>query len=70
MNWPGEIRIETAIHRIGRKSLHLRQHVHQGATPVARAASILAMIDTASRRAVPIADAWAAALERWLVPAF
>jgi len=70
MNWPGEIRIETAIHRIGHKSLLLRQHLHQGDLLVARAASVLAVIDTARRRAVPIADAWRAALEPWLVAGF
>ena len=70
MNWPGEIRIETAIHRIGQKSVQVRQHVHQGDTLVAKATSILAVIDTEKRRAVPIADGWRAALERWLVPEF
>ncbi len=70
MNWPGEIRIETAIHRIGQKSVQLRQHVYQGDTLVAKATSIIAVIDTAKRRAVPITDTWRAALERWLVQAF
>ncbi len=70
MNWPGDIRIETAIHRIGQKSVQVRQHVHQGDTLVAKATSILAVIDTAKRRAVPIADEWRETLERWLVPEF
>jgi acyl-CoA thioester hydrolase len=70
MNWPGEILIGTAVHRVGRKSVQLRQSLHQGATLVARAASVIAVIDTTTRRAVPITDAWRAALEPWLVPAF
>ena len=70
MNWPGDIRIETAIHRIGQKSVQVRQHVHQGDTLVAKATSILAVIDTTRRRAVPITDEWRSALERWLVPEF
>ncbi len=70
MNWPGDIRIETAIHRIGQKSIQVRQHVHQGETLVARAASVLAVIDGEKRRAVPITEEWRAALGRWLVPAF
>jgi acyl-CoA thioester hydrolase len=70
MNWPGEIRIETAIHRIGQKSVQVRQHLHQDGVLAARAASILAVIDTASRRAVPIADKWRESLQRWLLPEF
>jgi acyl-CoA thioester hydrolase len=70
MNWPGEIRIETAIHRIGQKSVQVRQHLDQGGTLVAKATSVLAVIDTTKRRAVPIADAWRTALQRWLVPEF
>jgi len=69
MNWPGEIRIETAVYQVGRKSLYLRQSLHQGDTLVARAASVLAVIDTTTRRAVPITEAWRALLERWLVAA-
>ena len=63
MNWPGEVRIETAIHRIGQKSIQVRQQLHQDGVLVARATSILAVIDTAKRRAVPISDAMAGA--RW-----
>ncbi len=67
MNWPGTIRIETVVQRIGQRSLHLRQTLHQGDTLVARATSVLAVIDTATRRAMPILPQWRAALERWVV---
>jgi acyl-CoA thioester hydrolase len=70
MNWPGEIRIETAIHRLGRKSIQVHQKIRQDGVEVARATSILAVIDTAKRRAVPLTDDWRATLGRWLVPAF
>lgn len=70
MNWPGEIRIETAIHRLGQKSIRVHQKLHQDETQVGRAASILAVIDTAHRRAVPLTEAWRAALTRWLVADF
>ncbi len=67
MSWPGEVRVETEILRIGRKSLHVRQRLAQQATLVARAHSVLAVIDTQSRRAVPIAEEWRAALAPFLV---
>jgi acyl-CoA thioester hydrolase len=68
MNWPGEVRIETSVHRIGTKSLHLRQSLLVAGELVSRAASVLAVIDTATRRALPITDEWRATLEQWSVP--
>jgi acyl-CoA thioester hydrolase len=70
MNWPGEVLIETAIHRLGRKSIQVHQKIHQDGAEVARATSILAVIDTAKRRAVPLTEEWRTALGRWLVPTF
>jgi acyl-CoA thioester hydrolase len=70
MNWPGEVRIETAIHRVGTKSIQVRQRLLVGGELVSRSSSVLAVIDTQLRRSVPIADDWRAALERWLVPDF
>ena len=68
MNWPGEIRIETAIHRIGQKSLQVHQQLHQDGMLVAKATSILAIIDIEKRCAVPITPEWRTLLERWLAP--
>ncbi|MCW3474460.1 acyl-CoA thioesterase [Limobrevibacterium gyesilva] len=68
MNWPGEVRIETALHRIGTKSLHVRQRLLIEGELVSRAASVLAVIDTTTRRAVPITESWRAVLGQWLVP--
>ncbi len=68
MNWPGEVRIETEVARIGTKSLHLRQRLILRDELVSRGVSILAVIDTTTRRAVPIEPAWRERLEEWLVP--
>ncbi len=68
MNWPGEVTIETAVHRIGTKSMHLRQHVSLGGEITARATSVLAVIDVATRRAVAIRPAWRESLAAYLVP--
>lgn len=70
MNWPGEVTIETAVHRIGTKSLHLRQRLTVNGEITSRALSILAIIDVNSRRAVPIEPAWREAFEAWADPNF
>lgn len=70
MTWPGEIRIESAFHALDAKRMHMRQRLYQGDTLVARAASVLAVIDTGTRRAVPLSDEWRTALGQWLVADF
>jgi acyl-CoA thioester hydrolase len=67
MNWPGEVRISTEVARIGTKSVHMRQSLTLNDQLVSRATSVLAVIDTTTRRAVPIEDAWRTRLEEWLV---
>src|SRR5579863_4943852 len=62
MNWPGTVRIETAVARIGTKSLHMRQRLLVGGEETARSRSVLAIIDVQTRRAVPIHDGWRATL--------
>ena len=68
MNWPGTVRIETSVARIGTKSMHMRQRLLLGGEETARSRSVLAVIDVATRRAVPIHDGWRAVLARWHVP--
>ena len=68
MNWPGEVRIESEVARIGDRSSHLRQRLHSGGEVCARAATVLVVMDRASRRAVPVAPAWREALGRHLLP--
>ena len=70
MTWPGDIRIESAFHRLDSRRMHMRQRLYQGETLVARAGSTLAVIDTATRRAVPLSEAWLGVFGRWLVPEF
>lgn len=70
MNWPGTVLIESAVHRIGTKSFHLRQRLSVGGVLTSRAASVLAVMDTTTRRAVAITPEWREAFGRWLVPDF
>ena len=69
MTWPGEIRIETEVARIGNKSFNLRQRMWQDATLVARAHSVLAVLDQRTRRALPLTDEWRAALAPYAIGA-
>jgi acyl-CoA thioester hydrolase len=68
MNWPGEVRIETAVARFGTKSLHVRQRLLVAGEETGRARSVLAIIDAATRRAVRLAEEWRAVLAPWHVP--
>ena len=68
MNWPGEVTIETWVSHIGNKSARLSQRLLVGGAETARAASVIVVISTATRRAVPITDAWRAALAPWTLP--
>ena len=69
MTWPGEIRIETEVARIGNKSFNLRQRIWQDATLVGRALSVLAVLDQRTRRAIPLTEAWRAALAPYAIGA-
>jgi acyl-CoA thioester hydrolase len=70
MNWPGEVAIDSAIVRIGTKSFTLRQRLSLGGEIVSRAVSVLAVIDTETRRAVPLEAAWCDDFQRWFDPDF
>jgi acyl-CoA thioester hydrolase len=65
MNWPGEVEIASIITRIGTKSVHVAQTLTLAGEFAARAVSVLAMLDTRERRAVPITPEWRAALSRF-----
>jgi acyl-CoA thioester hydrolase len=68
MNWPGEVRIETEVARIGARSVHMSQRLLLREELVSRATSVLAVIDTTTRRSVPIEPAWRERLAEWEVP--
>ncbi len=70
MNWPGEPVIATAIASLGTKSIRVRQRILLGDAIVARAATVLAILDRQTRNAVPLTDAWRAVLAQWVVPEF
>ncbi len=70
MNWPGEVSVQSAVHRIGTKSFTLRQRLMVGDLLCSRATSVLAVIDTETRRAVALEPAWKADFETWLDPDF
>jgi acyl-CoA thioester hydrolase len=70
MNWPATVSVETALHRIGRKSFHARQRLVVDGVVTSRAASVLAIIDTTTRRAVELRAEWVEGFGRWLVPDF
>ncbi|MBV8914317.1 MAG: acyl-CoA thioesterase [Acetobacteraceae bacterium] len=64
MSWPGEVRVETAVARIGGRSFTLQQRlIHRGEL-CARAQTVLVIMDRQERRAVPV-DPWRERLERW-----
>lgn len=67
MTWPGEVRIETEVARLGERSIHLRQRLHSGDELCARATTVLVVMDHASRRAVPVEPVWREALGRYLM---
>ena len=64
MSWPGEVRVETEVIRLGGRSFTMQQRlIHRGAV-CARAQTVLVVMDRDARRAVPI-DPWRAALASW-----
>ena len=69
MNWPGEVRIETGVARLGTKSFTLRQRLLQDGAETARALTVLAVLDIATRRALALREAWRAALAPYVVAA-
>ena len=70
MTWTGEPVIDTAVVHFGTKSIRLRQRVTQDGRLVARAATVIAIMDTATRRAVPVGEEWRARFAPWFVADF
>ena len=68
MTWPGEVRIETAVTRLGGRSFQLTQRLHSGGVVAGQAVTVLVVMDRAARRAVPI-DPWRDSLGRWMAEA-
>jgi acyl-CoA thioester hydrolase len=70
MNWPGTAVVESAIHQIGTKSFRVRHRIRIGDMLCARALSVLAVMSTETRRAVPLEQAWRDAFGQWFLPDF
>lgn len=68
MTWPGDVLIRTAVGRIGGKSVHMRQTIAAAGTLTAEAASVLAVIDRATRRAIVLDQGWHDRFAPWLLP--
>jgi acyl-CoA thioester hydrolase len=64
MNWPGDIRIETEVSRLGGRSFQLRQRLISGGALCGQGITVLVVMDRAARKAVPI-DPWRDSLTRW-----
>ncbi len=70
MTWPADVRIETAIVALGTKSVRMRQRVISADLICARAATVLVVMDNATRQGLPLTEAWRATLSQWLVEDF
>jgi acyl-CoA thioester hydrolase len=57
MHWPGTVEIGTRVEHIGRSSIVLLQSLFLRDRCVARAKSIVVLIDATTRRATPLPDA-------------
>lgn len=66
MTWPGEVRIETEVVRLGGRSFSLRQRLVLGGVVCGKAVTVLVVMDRAARKAVAI-EPWREALGRWQV---
>ena len=66
MTWPGDVRVETEVARLGTRSFALRQRLVSADTLCGRASTVIVVMDRAARKAVPI-DPWRASLGPWLV---
>ncbi len=64
MTWPGDVRIETELTRIGGRSFTLGQRLISGGEICARASTVLVVLDRATGRAAALTDAWRSALEQ------
>ena len=67
MNWPGEVRIETWVKRLGGRSFQLQQRLVSGGVACGQGVTVMVVMDRAAKRAVPI-DPWRNSLSRWMEP--
>ncbi|MFT0212467.1 thioesterase family protein [Pseudomonas sp. F1_0610] len=54
--WPNDIVIGSSITQFGRSSMHLTQAIFQGETCIAKATSVIVLMDVNTRRSTPFSD--------------
>ena len=64
MMWPGDVRIETEVIRLGGRSFTMQQRLVHRDAECGRAQTVLVVMDKTSKRAVSI-DPWRAVLARF-----
>ena len=69
LNWPGDVVVGTGVARLGRSSLYLDQALFVADRCVARATSVIVLMDEATRRSTPLPPATVTVLEAMLVTA-
>lgn len=67
MSWPGDVRIETEVKRLGTRSFTFAQRLLSADTLCGQAETVLVVMDRTARKAVPI-DPWRPALIPWFAP--
>lgn len=60
--WPGEVEIGTRVASVGRSSIRLEQCLFQNGRCVATGATVIVLMDEATRRSCPLSDAAVARL--------
>lgn len=68
MHWPGTVVVGTRCERIGRASLTLAQVLFADGSYAASARSTVALVDRATRRAIPLPPETTAALQAFRAP--
>jgi acyl-CoA thioester hydrolase len=66
MAWPGDVRIETVVSRLGGRSFQMQQRLVSAGAVCGQALTVMVVMDRAARKAVSI-DPWRESLSRWLV---
>ena len=67
MAWPGEVRIETEVLRLGGRSFTMQQRLVSAGALCGKAQTVLVVMDREARKAVSI-DPWREALGQWMAP--
>lgn len=64
--WPGSVEIGSAVEKIGRSSLTLDQLICQAGTPIARARTVIVLMNDETRKSQPLSDDALAKLEHFM----